>query len=322
MLIQNLRLTPHGFDSQYVLGWRIEVDIDSALRQSEDAHGNLVTTFSHYGQPIERLTVSAFGEIETADSAGVVRGAVERLPADMYLRDSPLAHVNGALRAFAAEATAGASDPLDAMHRLMSELNGSMTFDPSEADDPESAVEAFALRRGRARDFAHVFIACARFLGVPARFIGGYRAAGEDGEEPGAHCWAEAYAPRLGWVAFDPAACICADPRYVRVVVGFDARDGCFVRSAHGAAEDKVDTAIKSRAGGPADAGVRPREPRNSRSVRGAPSGAPRKSASSLSKGPSGRKQDRAPTRGRFPGRGLRSLRRAQGRNQRRGGTQ
>ena len=32
MLIQNLRLTPHGFDSQYVLRWRIALDIDSAIK--------------------------------------------------------------------------------------------------------------------------------------------------------------------------------------------------------------------------------------------------------------------------------------------------
>ncbi len=244
-VIQNLRLTPHGFDSQYVLGWRVEVDADSALRQSEDAHGNIVTTFSHHGAPIERLTVSAGGEIETGDAAGVVRGTVERLPAEMYLRDSPLAHVNGALRDLAAEATAGASDSLDAMHRLMSEVHGVMTFDPHEADNPESAVEAFALRRGRARDFAHIFIACARFLDVPARYVSGYRAAGEAGFEPGAHAWAKAYAPKLGWVAFDTTACICADAHYVRVAVGYDAQDAAFVRAAHGSGEDAVETAVR-----------------------------------------------------------------------------
>jgi len=31
----------------------------------------------------------------------------------------------------------------------------------------------------------------------------------------------------------------------VRVVVGFDGQDGAFVRSAHGSAEDKVETAIR-----------------------------------------------------------------------------
>ncbi|MBV9288961.1 MAG: transglutaminase family protein [Hyphomicrobiales bacterium] len=244
MLIQSLRLTPHGFDSQYVLGWRIGADIDSALRQSEDAHGNVVTTFSHHGAPIERLTVSASGEIQTTDAAGVVRGAVERLPAEMYLRESPLARANGALRAFATQATTGARDPLDAMHRLMGALHGAMGQALDDADNPESAAEAFALGRGRAREFAHIFIACARFLGIPARFVSGYRAA-DAGEAPGAHCWAEAHVPRLGWVAFDGFACICADARYARVAVGFDARDGCFARTAHGAGDDTAETTIK-----------------------------------------------------------------------------
>ncbi len=246
MLVQNLRLTPYGFDSQYVLRWRIALDMDSMLKQSEDAHGNVVSTFSHHGAPVERLTVTADGEIETSDSAGVVGGTVERLPAEMYLRDSPLAHVNGALRAFATEAKAGAEDPLDAMHRLMSALNENMTFDPHQTDEPDSAAEAFALRRGRARDFAHIFIACARFLDAPARFVSGYRAADEAGEEePGAHAWAEAHVPRLGWVAFDATACICADPRYVRVAVGFDARDGGFVSAAHGRGDDTVENVIR-----------------------------------------------------------------------------
>ncbi len=243
MLIQNLRLTPHGFDSQYVLGWRIDADLDSALRQSEDAHGNVVTAFSHHGAPVEKLTVTAAGEVETTDAAGIVRGAVERLPPDMYLRESQLAHVNGALRDFAAGATAGAADPLDAMHRLMAEVHETTAF--GSGDDPELAVAAFALGRGHARDFAQIFIACARFLGIPARFIGGYLAASADGVKAGAHAWAEAHIARLGWVAFDPTLSICADARYVRVVVGFDSQDGAFVRSDHGASQDAVETAIR-----------------------------------------------------------------------------
>jgi len=245
MLIQNLRLTPFSFDSQYALGWRVEVDIDAGLRQSEDAHGNVVLTFSHHGAPIERLTVSARGEVETSDASGVVRGAIERLPTEMYLRESPLAQANGALKEFALDAARGAADPLDCLHRLMRAVHEAMAFDPSEADGPDSAIEALALRRGRARDFAHVFIACARFLGLPARFVAGYRAASDAEGEAGAHAWGEAHAPKLGWVAFDPTECICADDRYVRVVLGFDAQDGAFVRAAHGSGEDEVETAVK-----------------------------------------------------------------------------
>ncbi len=244
MLIQNLRLTPSNLDSQYILGWRISFDLDAVLRQTEDAHGNILSSFSHHGPPLEKLVVTARGEVETSDSAGVVRGSVERLPTEMYLRESPLAHANGALRAFAADATIGALDPLDTLHRLMSGLGEVMAFEPEKVDGPDSAAEAFALRKGQARDFAHVFIACARHLNFPARYVSGYRARREAEDEAGAHAWAEAHSPGLGWVAFDPTASICADETYVRVAIGFDGQDAALIRSSAGGVEDKVESAI------------------------------------------------------------------------------
>ena len=168
---QILRLTPLSFDSQYVLRWRVDIDADGARRETEDAHGNAVTSYSHYG-PIERVTISAVGEVETSDAAGVVRGAAERLPPEMYLRDSPLAQVNGALRAFAAEATQGAADPLDSMHRLMDALHEALPHHPDEKDAAGSAIEAFALRRGtgaRFRPCLHRLRALARDSGALRR---------------------------------------------------------------------------------------------------------------------------------------------------------
>jgi transglutaminase-like putative cysteine protease len=239
---QILRLTPLSFDSQYVLRWRLDVDADGALRETEDAHGNAVTSYSHHGL-IERVAISASGEVETSDAAGVVRGVAERLPPEMYLRDSPLAHVNRTLRAFAAEATQGAANPLDSMHRLMAALHEALPHDPDEKDAAGSAIEAFALRRGRARDFAHIFIACARWRGIPARFVTGYRVADESGQA-GAHEWAEAHLPDLGWIAFDATAPVCPDDRYVRVAVGFDGQDGAMTRTAHSGGEESIEAAV------------------------------------------------------------------------------
>ncbi|MGC2787924.1 MAG: transglutaminase family protein [Roseiarcus sp.] len=240
---QILRLTPLSFDSQYVLRWRLDVDADGALRETEDAHGNVLTSYSHYG-PIERVTISASGEVETGDAAGVVKGAAERLPAEMYLRESPLAHANAALRGFAAEAMQSAAGPLDSMHRLMAALHTTIARQPDETDAAGSAIEAFALRRGHGRDFAHIFIACARWRGIPARFVSGYRVADEWGQA-GAHEWAEAFVPDFGWVAFDASAPICPDDRYVRVAIGFDGQDAAMIRSAHRGGDEKVETAIQ-----------------------------------------------------------------------------
>ncbi len=239
---QILRLTPLSFDSQYVLRWRLDIDADGARRETEDAHGNAVTSYSHYG-PIERVTISAVGEVETSDAAGVVRGAAELLPPEMYLRDSPLAQVNGTLRSFAQEATSGAADPLNSMHRLMAALHEALPHHPEEKDAAGSAIEAFALRRAHARDFAHIFIACARWRGMPARFVAGYRLA-EGSAEAGAHEWAEAHIPDLGWVAFDATVPICPDANYVRVAIGFDAQDSAMTRSSHSGGAEKIEAAV------------------------------------------------------------------------------
>ena len=72
-------------------------------------------------------------------------------------------------------------------------------------------------------DHAHVFIAGARHLGLPARYVGGYLWTGADGQEyQASHAWAEAYVPDLGWVGFDPANRLCPTDAYVRTAVGLD----------------------------------------------------------------------------------------------------
>ena len=40
-LIQTLRLTPRNHDGQFVVRWRVDVDIDGRLHQGEDAFANI-----------------------------------------------------------------------------------------------------------------------------------------------------------------------------------------------------------------------------------------------------------------------------------------
>ncbi len=230
-IIQVLRLTPRSFEAQYVSRWRIATDIDCALRQSEDSLGNIVHSFSHPG-PLERIGVTAEGEVETFDSVGVVRGSIEPLPPEIYLRAAPLAEANGALREFAEAATTGKREALDRLHPLMAAIYEAMTFAPAPTPATTTAAEAFALRNGVGRDFAHVFIACSRWLGMPARYVSGYFVRPDADSPDAGHAWAESYVPGLGWVAFDAANDVCADERYVRVAVGFDYQSAAPVRGA------------------------------------------------------------------------------------------
>ena len=73
------------------------------------------------------------------------------------------------------------------------------------------------------QDHAHIFIACARVLGLPARYVSGYILAGQGNDSHVAsHAWAEVYVERLGWVSFDPTNRQSATEEYVRLAIGFD----------------------------------------------------------------------------------------------------
>jgi len=250
-VIHLLRLTPRSFEAQHVLRWRVSSDADGVLRQREDSLGNVTHTFSHQG-PVESVRLVAEGEVETFNTIGVVRGAVELLPEDIYLRASPLAEANGALRDFASAAIGANAAPLQRLHALMEAIQPAMALEPMSASANAPAAEAFAMRRGSAADIAHIFIACARWLSIPARFVAGYYLADADADADPSYAWAEAYVEGLGWVAFDAASDQCADERYVRVAIGFDALGAAPMRGGRtgGGGETLALKVIATAAGG------------------------------------------------------------------------
>jgi transglutaminase-like putative cysteine protease len=220
---QLLRKTPRNHDGQYVCDWRIELSQDCLLHQHEDAFGNIIHSFTAEG-PFGELSIAVEGEVETQDTHGVVRGAVERFPPSLYLRETPLTQADAAIAELAENARAGnGKDTLTLMHTLLGALNREITFDTDPTHTATTAAEAFALRRGVCQDLTHIFIAAARRLGVPARYVGGhfYRIDGVTAQEAG-HAWAEIYVESLGWVGFDATHGICVTDAYVRVAVGLD----------------------------------------------------------------------------------------------------
>ena len=222
-VIQMLRLTPRNHDGQYVARWRIDVSIDCRLDQHEDAFGNLTHTFSTDG-PFSDLAVMVEGEVETRDTQGIVRGTVERFPPSLYLRATALTTPDADICAFAA-ASSDAEDGnvLNLLHHMLERLHDDMVYDTDPTQVATTAAQAFALKRGVCQDLTHIFIAAARSLAIPARYVGGYFRRDDGVDEQGAgHAWAEAFVPELGWVAFDPANGLCATDAHVRVAVGLD----------------------------------------------------------------------------------------------------
>jgi transglutaminase-like putative cysteine protease len=245
-VIQILRLTPGSHDGQYVAEWQIDVSTDSRLDMHEDAFGNVTHVMTHGA--IEDLTITVGGLIETHDTGGVLRGTDERFPPSLFLRQTALTSVNPAMEIFARELRAESeSDALGFLHTLMTQVSEHMTFDEDPTTSGTSAVEAFGLKRGVCQDYAHIFIACARSGGVPARFVSGHflRSDGTVNQQAG-HAWAEAYVPDLGWIGFDPANCICTTEAHARIAIGLDYLGAAPIRGTrYGGGTETLMVAVK-----------------------------------------------------------------------------
>jgi transglutaminase-like putative cysteine protease len=249
-IVQMLRLTPCDTRDQTVVSWMVSVDCDARLRDATDGFGNAVTMLYAEG-PIQALDVTVTGEVLTNDTAGVVHGSIEPLPPILYLRTTPRTLAGDGLPEFAAESVAGAADPLERMHRLTAALHARFRCAPDAPDTGLSAAEVFAGGApATSRDVAQMFIAGARSLGVPARYVSGYHG---DGVAHGApHAWAEAHVEGLGWVGFDPVAGLSPDDSYVRVAMGLDAAGAASIagtRIGHGSERLDVDLHVDRLSG-------------------------------------------------------------------------
>lgn len=221
-LTQMLRLTPEDTHDQTAAGWQLHVDCDARMRPGRDGFGNRVTMLYVEG-PIEHIEIAVSGEVLTNRSNGVVHGTNEPLPPPLFLRSTGLTAPSDALGAFAAEAIATIHDPVERLHTLNLAFHNRFALDRNRPVSGRSAAEAFELDTATPRDFAQMFAAAARGLGVPARYVSGYSVACNLGDlSPAPHGWAEAFVPGLGWVAFDPCTGLCADEAYARVAVALD----------------------------------------------------------------------------------------------------
>jgi len=217
--IQTLRVTPQAFAGQRIGRWMVTGNGRRDLPEIEDAFGNVIHTLTT-SEPHEGVTVMVSGVVSTIDTSGVVKGLTETMPAAVYLRDTNLTKPDDAIRDLAGTAL---KDPLETAHQLMSAVRTAVNYRTGATDIATSAIQALAAGEGVCQDHAHVMIACARVLGIPARYISGYLASADGGQvHEASHAWAEMRVEGLGWVGFDAANNVCPTDCYVRVAHGLD----------------------------------------------------------------------------------------------------
>lgn len=228
MVIQSLRLTPATTEAQTIVEWTI--DVPDGLRGAgfTDGAGDWIETVTVPG-PVEELIITVEGVVETQDTTGLLRRHRERVDPIVYLRDTRFTTADDAIRALANEAVSGVEGPLPRAHALMNAVRDRIAYEPGRTDPATTAAEALSAKAGVCQDHAHVMIAAAMCLDIPARYVTGYLHAEGDIAEA-SHAWAELHVDDLGWVGFDASNGVCPDERYIRVGSGFDALDAAPIR--------------------------------------------------------------------------------------------
>jgi transglutaminase-like putative cysteine protease len=136
---------------------------------------------------------------------------------------------------------------VDLMHRIHREF----IYESQSTEINTPALQALQQRKGVCQDFAHIFVACLRALGLAARYVSGYlltvpapgavKLRGSDAS----HAWASVYVPDLPegqrWVHLDPtndrAGWHSPGEDYVVLAVGRDFSDVSPMRGViHGGA--------------------------------------------------------------------------------------
>ncbi len=242
-VVQLLRLIPHDAAHQTVVHWRIDVDCDARLREGRDGYGNAIRMLYAEG-PLEHIGITVTGEVLLTQADGRVSGTPEPLPPALFLRPTLQTAATPELTAFA-QGVAGEGATPERLRRLARAIQARWPVARDARAPIRSAAEVFEAPRATPRCMAQLFVAAARSLGVPVRYVSGYSLEGDAERRTAApHGWAEAWVEDAagggGWLAFDPSTGGVPDLDHVRLAVALDAAGAAPIagtRIGHGGTE-------------------------------------------------------------------------------------
>ena len=197
------------------------------LATGDDGYGNRTHLVSLV-VPHVATRLMATGIVETSPPHDGAHDHPPSLPASYWLRHTRhtgnggevdrFVHESGLTTWHGRDATWVTGHLDDLMHRVRKRVD----FQVGATDVLTTADEALRRGAGVCQDHAHVMIAVARTLGIPARYVSGYLWPGHHVAAQASHAWVDLHVPGLGWVAFDPANACRPTEAYVRVAVGLD----------------------------------------------------------------------------------------------------
>jgi transglutaminase-like putative cysteine protease len=247
--MMELRLMPLDGPGQRLLEFSLQISPQVKVATYRDGYGNLVHYFNLL-RAHQKLRVTSRSLVEMDGQPDLTD---DDLVSDFLRFREPVTDEPGVRAIAARHAPADlASGPAveRALESLTVAISRDFTYDPAVTNVYTGVGEVLELRAGVCQDFAHLFIATARAMGVPARYVSGYiHVPGVGGVMEGAsHAWAEAWVPGAGWAGFDATHPVRAGENHVRVAVGRDYRDAAPTRGVYvGMATGTMNVNVRTR---------------------------------------------------------------------------
>jgi transglutaminase-like putative cysteine protease len=247
--VMEVRLRPMDGNGQRCLDFNLELSHGVKARTYVDGFGNHVHYFNLV-RPHSGLSVVSRSTVETGLGFDAEPG--EELVWDFLRFRSPVKDLDGVRELARRHAIADPASP-ESVERALDELTMTIsrefTYDRTVTNVYSSVEEVLALHAGVCQDFAHLFIAAARVMGVPARYVSGYIHFPGEKISTASHAWAEAWVGGRGWIGFDATHPVRTTPHHVRLAVGRDYTDAAPTRGVYvGSATGTMAITVKTRA--------------------------------------------------------------------------
>lgn len=247
--VMEVRLQPMDGAGQRCLDFALDISSGVKARSYTDGYGNRVHYFNLV-KPHTRLSVTSRSTVETGLAPDADAG--EDLVLDFLRFRSPVMDTEGVreiARAHAVTNPESAESVEPALEELTLAISRDFQYDRAVTNVYSTVDEVLELRAGVCQDFAHLFIAVARAMGVPARYVSGYiHFADASGATTASHAWAEAWVPGKGWIGYDATRPVRTGEHHVRLAVGRDYGDAAPTRGIYvGSANSSMNVRVRTR---------------------------------------------------------------------------
>jgi transglutaminase-like putative cysteine protease len=228
--VQMLRLTPRTEARQRTISWQIAAPGRRSFQR--DAHGN-ITQLLTLEEPHREIRIVVSGIVETFEPSGP-QFDHEPLSPLVYLPPTALTTPGEPLRALSSSVLGDLSAPgkfnREQLTTLAQAVCDVVRYRSGTTTVTDTALTALARGEGVCQDQAHVFLACCRLAGIPARYVSGYLYAGEN-QDVASHAWVDAWLEtERAWVGIDVTHFSPAGAQHCRLAVGRDYHDAAPVR--------------------------------------------------------------------------------------------